>query len=102
MKLKSSLKYSRSLQKGILHTISISIKGKKIQTRTNLMFVCFFFLIKIMSWLIYEESRDLFEELMLQYLCWCKVLLKLSQVVIEHKENRLVGKAAFSIFLCFP
>lgn len=54
-----------------------------------------------MSWLIYEESRDLFEELLLQYLCWCKVLLKLSQVVIEHKENRLVGKAAFSIFLCF-
>lgn len=50
MKLKSSLKYSGSLQKGILCKINIFIKGKKIQMRANLIgttsaaFFFFFFL----------------------------------------------------------
>lgn len=74
MKLKSSLKYSGSFQKGILCKINIFIKGKKIQMRANLIGTTsaaffFFFLVKIMSWLIYEGSGDLFEESLLQYLC---------------------------------
>lgn len=76
MKLKSSLKYSGSFQKGILCKINIFIKGKKTQMRANLigttsaaLVFFFFFIVKIMSWLIYEGSGDLFEESLLQYLC---------------------------------
>lgn len=74
MKLKSSLKYSGSFQKDILCKINIFIKGKKTQMRANLIgttsaALVFFFIVKIMSWLIYEGSGDLFEESLLQYLC---------------------------------